>query len=226
MDLQVRALFTHDDHSRLLQVNEPGHAVAAPRFFLGRTSAGNLWRFRADIPDHVVEELNALCETEPAGFEPGIAPRHVDAYVALLETHAAVSKFWSGPVYRFLALQAPSRSLVLVDENNSDLLQGGFEGLADETIAAQPFVALLENGRAVSVCRSVRVTPEVHEAGVETLPEFRGNGYAVEVVVAWARMVQDAGAAPLYSTSWENTASQAVANKLNLELFGADFHVT
>ncbi|MEP6705207.1 MAG: GNAT family N-acetyltransferase, partial [Acidobacteriota bacterium] len=97
---------------------------------------------------------------------------------------------------------------------------------ADELKTAQPFVALLENGRAVSVCRSVRVMPEAHEAGVETVAEFRGNGYVVEVALAWARLVQDAGAVPLYSTSWENTASQAVANKLNLDLFGADFHVT
>ena len=34
----------------------------------------------------------------------------------------------------------------------------------------------------MSVCRSVRITPAAHEAGVETLPEFRGKGYAQDVV--------------------------------------------
>jgi hypothetical protein len=32
--------------------------------------------------------------------------------------------------------------------------------------------------------------------------------------------------APLYSTSWENTASQSLAKKLRLSLYGVDFHVT
>jgi len=34
------------------------------------------------------------------------------------------------------------------------------------------------------------------------------------------------GAIPLFSTSWENAASQAVAKKLRLAQYGADFHVT
>ena len=90
----------------------------------------------------------------------------------------------------------------------------------------QPFLAIVEAGRAVSVCRSVRITGEAHEAGVETLPEFRGKGYAKDTVAAWARSVQSMGAMPLYSTSWENTASQAVVKKLHLVQYGADFHIT
>ena len=78
----------------------------------------------------------------------------------------------------------------------------------------------------MSVCRSVRITPAAHEAGVETLPAFRGRGYAPDVVAGWARVVQSLGAMPFYSTSWENTASQAVAKKLHLVPYGTDFHVT
>jgi len=72
----------------------------------------------------------------------------------------------------------------------------------------------------------VRITPEAHEAGVESLPEFRGRGYATDVVAAWALLVKSLGALPLYSTSWENTASQAVATKLQLVQYGGDFHIT
>ena len=85
---------------------------------------------------------------------------------------------------------------------------------------------MLKDNRAVSVCRSVRITPQAHEAGLETLLEFRRRGYAKDVVIAWARAVQVMGATALYSTSWENIASQAVARKLKLEMFGSDFHVT
>lgn len=226
MDLQVRTLFTHDDHSRLVHINEPGHAAVAPRFFLGRTRSGNIWRFRADVPEHIADEINSLCLNEPAGFVPGDTPRYIDDYVALLETHAAVSKRWTGPVYRFTEFPKASGPAIVVTENNRDALQGGFEEFANELQTSQPFVALLENGRPVCVCRSVRITPEAHEAGVETLAEFRGNGFAKVVTLAWAHLVHAVGAVPLFSTSWDNTASRALARKLGLELFGADFHIT
>jgi predicted GNAT family acetyltransferase len=105
------------------------------------------------------------------------------------------------------------------------MLQNGFEKLVEELPAWQPFVALVEKNRVVSVCRSVRITPEAHEAGVETLPDFRGNGYAKDVVTEWARIVRAAGAIPLYSTAWENNASQAVARKLRLKCYGTDFNI-
>jgi RimJ/RimL family protein N-acetyltransferase len=131
-----------------------------------------------------------------------------------------------GPAYQFTEYFEPSRPLLAITETNAERLRGGFEKLIAELPAWQPFLALVEESRAVSVCRSVRITPVTHEAGVETLPEFRGKGYAKEVVVGWARVVQSLGAMPLYSTSWENTASQAVAKKLHLVPYGADFQVT
>ena len=144
----------------------------------------------------------------------------------LLEAHARVRRVWMGPAYRFTESAGPSRPLLAVTEANADLLRGGFEELVEELPVCQPFVALVEEGRAVSVCRSVRVTPAAHEAGVETLPDLRGKGYAKEVVAGWARSVRSVGAVPLYSTSWENTASRALAKKLRLVPFAADCHVT
>jgi predicted GNAT family acetyltransferase len=61
---------------------------------------------------------------------------------------------------------------------------------------------------------------------VETLPAARRRGHAVSVVAAWARAVKQIGALPLYSTSWDNVASQSVATKLGLSHFGVDFHVS
>jgi RimJ/RimL family protein N-acetyltransferase len=226
MAIHVQALFTHDAHSRLLFINEPGGRAPAPRLFFGRTRAGNLWRFRADLPEILLEELAALCMDEPAGEEFHSPPRHCAAYVRLLETHAPVHKLWMGPAYHFTEYVEPARHLLALTETNAERLRGGFEGLVAELSAWQPFLAIVEESRAVSVCRSVRITPAAHEAGVETLPEFRGKGYAKDVVAGWARIVQSMGAMPLYSTSWENTASQAVAKKLHLVPYGVDFHVT
>ena len=219
MNIHARALFTHNAESRLLFVNEPGGTgLPAPRLFLGRTRAGNVWRFHADLPEQLCEELHALCADEP--------PRQLEKFVRLLERHAPVQEISSGPAYQFTEYERPSKPLLLVTENNAALLQGGFEELVAELSTWQPFVALIEANRAVSVCRSVRITPEAHEAGVETLPNFRGQGYAKDVAAQWARLVRTAGAIPLYSTSWENNASQAVARKLHLKCYGADFHIT
>jgi RimJ/RimL family protein N-acetyltransferase len=229
MDLHVRALFIHDARSRLLFVNEPNepeNPIPAPRLFLGRTRAGNLWRFRADLPEMLIEELEALCADEPVKMELDNMPRHFEKYVRLLESHAAVQTLEAGPAYRFTEYVEPLQPLVALTEAEAEILRGGFEELVDELPTWQPFLALVEQGRAVSVCRSARITAAAHEAGVETLPDFRGKGYAKEVVAGWARLVQAMSAIPLYSTSWQNTASQAVAKKLRLAQYGADFHVT
>lgn len=228
MNIHVRALFTHNNESRLLFVNEPDNAVTpAPRLFLGRTRTGNIWRFRADLPDKLCKELDVLCADEPpVNTEFNEPPRHLETYVRLLESDAPVQNVSNGLAYQFIKYEMPSKRLLVVTEDNPETLQGSFEKLIEELAAWQPFVALVEDNRAVSVCRSVRITSEAHEAGVETLPEFRGNGYAKDVVCEWARLVRKAGAIPLYSTSWENNASQAVARKLGLKCYGVIFNVT
>jgi hypothetical protein len=226
MDAHVRALFTHDARSRLLLVNDPwGGGSQAPRLFLGRTAAGHLWRLRADLPDSLAGELESLCAAEPPDAEPRGAPRQADALVRVLETHAPAGVVEAGPAYRFAEYPEPARPLLAVTEENAECLRGGFEELLEELHARPPFLAVVEGGRAVSVCRSVRVTRAAHEAGVETLPEFRGRGYARDATAGWARLVRDGGAVPMYSTSWENAASRAVAKGLRLVQFGADFHV-
>ena len=228
MSINVRALFTHDGESRILFVNEPDSAIIpAPRLFLGRTREGNVWRFRAGLTKELCARLDALCADEPSvNVEFDEPPRHLETFVRLLESEASVQEISSGPAFQFTEYRVPSKPLLSITENNAETLQGGFEKLVGELPAWQPFIALVEQNQAVSVCRSVRLTPEAHEAGVETLPDFRGKGYAKEVTAEWARLVLATGAVPLYSTSWENTASQAVARKLELKCYGTDFHIT
>ncbi len=223
MAMHVEALYTHDANSRLLQINEPDGGGPAARFFLGRTAEGNLWRFRADLPQSRVEKLEALCKEEPITQDLQARPLHFEKYLQLLEPAQSV---WSGPAYYFTDFIESSRPFTIITEQNTDLLRGGFEKLISELPAWQPFVAIIENERAVSVCRSARITAKAHEAGLETLPDFRGKGYAKDVVAAWASQVRELGALPIYSTSWDNKASQAVTRKLNLTMYGVDFSVT
>ena len=78
----------------------------------------------------------------------------------------------------------------------------------------------------MSICRSVRASARAHEAGVETLAGYRRCGYATSVVTAWAIAVRALNLIPLYSTSWNNVASQGVARRLGLVQYGVDYHVT
>ena len=229
IDIHASLLFTYDSRSRLLFVNEPNSAVIpAPRLFLGRTQAGNIWWFRADLPEKLCEELHHLCGDEPllSSVEINKPPLNLRKFVRLLGANSPILNVYDGgPAYCFTEYQMTSKRLIAVTEKNSEMLKGGFEKLIEELPAWQPFVAHIEENRAVSICRSVRITTEAHEAGVETLPNFRGRGYAKEVTAEWARLVQAGGAIPLYSTSWGNNASQVVAQKLKLRCYGVDFEI-
>jgi len=111
-------------------------------------------------------------------------------------------------------------------EENAALLQPLLAPWLPDVTLSAPLFAIVVAGRAVAVCGSVRRTPPAHEAGVETVLEFRRRGFALEVVSTWAMAVRAMGVTPLYSTSWTNTASQAVARKLGLICFGTDLHLT
>ncbi len=226
VDSRVRCLFRHDQEGRITFANE--HVSArAPRFFLTRTPSAACWRFRDDLPVAIADQIDELCRDEPTSADLREPPRHSRRYRALLEADMPIEREWSGPAYRFpRPIAAPTGAIVAITTVNTHLLVPDFADWLADTGRCDPMVAYLHDGRAVSLCASVRITSAAHEAGVETSPAFRGCGYAADVVAAWARAVRKLGAEPFYSTSWENTASQAVANKLRLVLFGSDFHLT
>ncbi|MBE1446760.1 kasugamycin N-acetyltransferase AAC(2')-IIb [Paenibacillus sp. OAS669] len=225
MELHVEALFTCDSNKRLWLINEPWPGEAqAPRFFLGRTiEGGTLCRFRHDVPEELIEQLEALCTDEPLVTDLRTKPKHFETYMALLHGE----RFTMGPCFQIPDKLTTSMQVVTITRDNGmDYLQNGFEWLLSEIDYAQPCVALVREGQAVSICRSVRITLKAHEAGLETLEAFRGQGYAAEAVAGWAAAVRESGALPLYSTSWDNLASQSVARKTALSLYGANFTIT
>ncbi len=124
-------------------------------------------------------------------------------------------EFDSGPAFEF-----PER-VPLVEEalqiEDVELLQASFNGwTADELPGRSPIMAIVEDGVPVSICFSSRVSHLIAEAGVETVPEFRGRGFAGLAAAAWAAAIQASGRTPIYSTSWGNGPSLAVARKLGL----------
>jgi len=80
----------------------------------------------------------------------------------------------------------------------------------------QRVFAIVQDGRVVSSCRSVRENAQAGECYVFTEPEYRCRGYAQQTVIAWAHSLQTLGKLPFYSHEDNNWASQAVAQKLRL----------
>jgi predicted GNAT family acetyltransferase len=113
-----------------------------------------------------------------------------------------------------------------VTPDNATVLSPYLEDWSNDVASGVPMTAVLQDGKAVSVCGSVRTTPQAHEAGVETHPDFRGHGYGARVVAAWAKAVHEMARVPLYSTSWENEPSRALPKKVGLMQYGVDLHFT
>jgi RimJ/RimL family protein N-acetyltransferase len=225
MQFHVEALYTHDDDERLYRTNEPGGGPA-PRFFLGRTLEGNVCRFRFDLPDTEIGKLESLAGEEASLGELTPEPKRLEAYKEVLGKLAPIQRAWMGPSYQVPVTGKLPQEGTRVTNENTHLLRGGFDWLVESIDDEQPCVAIVRDGRAVTICRSGRITAAAHEAGIETLPEFRGRGYAVTAVLGWAAAVAESGSLPLYSTSWENLASQRVAAKAAAVQYGVTLHIT
>ena len=227
LQLQVEALFTHDAHGRILRVNEPD-GDPAPRFFLARSKDGNLWRCRDDVSAATTRELEDLAATEPVGDDVRAAPRNLHAFLSALEVDHTTVAVGSGPAYRFRAELPQPANVTRIARPDVYLLRPmswNLEETARRFERYEPFIAVVEDGVAVALCHSARLTERAAEAGVETLEAYRGRGYASAVVAAWAHAIRASGRIPLYSTSWDNHASQAVARRLGLVQYGVDLSI-
>jgi GNAT superfamily N-acetyltransferase len=214
MRLHIEALYEHTAGGRLVRVNVP-NGKEAPRFFLGRTAEGIEWRARHDLEDAMVRSLAAAVAAGGASFEP---------YERILAEAAPVGRRWAGPAY--YCPPTASSAAVAVTAHNVELLSPYLEPWRPDVALGMLLLAVVVDGHAVSICGSVRTTGAADEAGVETVEQFRGRGYASQAVAAWAEAVRGQGRVPLYSTSWENAASQSVARKLGMMQFGDDIHLT
>ncbi len=222
MELHIASAFRHDARGRLLAINEPEPDHPAPRLYLGRTTSGNIWRFRSDLPAALVQKLDALLRTEPTATDLSQPPVVLQA---LIETLQPVQDLTQGPAWHFPEHVPLPKGVVPITGVNVAACQRYFPWTAAHLVDLQPCRAVLVDGDAVSLCFSSRHGPEACAAGVFTVEECRGHGYAPAVVAAWANAVRESGRIPFYSTSWDNLASQAVARKLRLVLYGADLSI-
>jgi len=226
MRLHLQALFTSDDLGRLVAVNVTS-GPPAPRFFLGRTADGPVVAIGHGVPESTVDKLVALASDVRPGMDAG-SPLALPLQSAstLLSADRPVTKTWAGPNYVCPPELPSAPEATQITSSNSSVLSPYLEPWLEDVAEEVPMAAVLLDGRAVSVCCSVRISAAADEAGVETHPDFRGRGHAAAAVAAWSEAVRSVGRVPLYSTSWENRASQRVAARLGLVPYGTVLHVT
>ncbi|MEM8858355.1 MAG: GNAT family N-acetyltransferase [Chloroflexota bacterium] len=232
LDIQRSALFIEDANQKLRYIREPGYDESelypAPRFFMSRTASRNAWSFRYDVPHDICEVIERLCLNEPIVTDFCTPYRHMNDIREILSGHTPISDEWRGPAYWIPEQTDLSEHAVLITESNAHFLETYFPWkiTSRANFKTSPLVATIINDVAVSICYCARITKFAAEAGVETVKDFRGEGRAGQAVAKWAEIVRRKGIMPLYSTSWENVASQRVANKLKLTLYGENWHIT
>ncbi len=224
MALRADILFTYDTRGRMLCSNDPERRPA-PRVFLGCTPDGNVIRFGQDVADDLARRLEAVAERRPPGDDLRIPPATLAAMQEVLRRLAPATVDGGGPAYRFPASISQPRvqgDVVQITTANIDAVRDSYPWLIEELADWGPCFAVVRDGAAVSVCFTSRNGERATEAGVETLPDFRGQGYATAATAAWGAFIAAGGRIPLYSTGWDNLASQAVARRAGLVMFGAD----
>lgn len=224
MQMQAKALFTHDEKNFIREINNMYHAPA-PRFFLGRTMEGNVMRFRYDLPEGIIKRLTDLVAEQPLHDSLQTDTVLLEKIKEILQEHHEIQKIYEGPAYKLPRPTALPGGVMKITSDNVYLLKNSFDYMMSELPFWEPCFVKLVEGNAASICFSSRIAVATHEAGVETLPRFRGNGYAVEAVAVWASAIYDMGRIPTYSTSWENAASQSVVRKLKCDVYGVDLSI-
>src|SRR5262245_60491973 len=137
MDFHISALFRRDVSGRILISNETD-GERAPRLFLGRTTAGNLWRFRDDLPPDLVRELEAILAQEPIADDLRQPPAYLSDVCQLLSNHAPNVSIDQGPAWYFPDQIVLPRGVVAIPPAPREHLQEHFSFLAEDLENCQP----------------------------------------------------------------------------------------
>jgi GNAT superfamily N-acetyltransferase len=207
---------------RMVGADETGRITGAGRrLYVLRTREGVLCRCHADLSADAVAALERIAAAERGRHRDW--PRDYARYLSVLASVARVEAVRAGMLYR--VTNPPEGTATRITPANVHLLRGGLDEWRPDVEADRLVYAAIADGRAVSICASVRETEGAHAAGVETLPAYRRRGLAAEAVAAWASAVIRLGATPFYGTTFDNLASQGVARHLAMELVGSEFSV-
>lgn len=207
LELDLHTGFTWDARGRMVATNEPLATARrpAPALYILAGADHELRRFGAALPDAVVDALAAIDR---------------DGVADVLARHAPIEDTYRGPSYVFPDAVPAPHGPIEIDAWNVPLARETYPWLVAEHAAWPPCFGVLCDGAVVSICFSARLAPDAAAAGVDTLPAYRGRGFATAVTAAWGRAIRASGRTAFYGTSHDNHASQGVARRLGLRPIG------
>lgn len=221
-ELYLRTSFVLDERGRIASTREPG-GRRGPLFTIVRGATRRAWAIRDDVPDGLAHELARLAREEPPAPDLREPPVHALRYQSLLGDRLRGARPYGGPAFTFPATLPRAGEVVVVEDEGR--LERHFRGWIPGEIAAgrAPVLAVVAEGAPVSICFCARLSEVAAEAGLETAAPFRGRGLGPRVTAAWAEAIRASGRLPLYSTSWTNVASLAVARTLGLTAYASSW---
>ena len=218
-EFHLQNQFVFDGNGRISGTRSPETRLG-PLFHLVRGKESCAWALRVDVPRHIADELDGLARAEPPVSDFRDAPIYAERYTSLLGRRVE-----SGTVFTFPEEIVQPCGTVFIEDIQS--LDHHFSGWTVSEIPYRtPLVALVEEGYTVSVCFCAWRSDAAAEAGLETAASFRGRGLGPRVTAGWALAIRASGRVPLYSTSWSNGASLAVARKLGLAAYGSKWSIS
>ncbi|MBN2006954.1 MAG: GNAT family N-acetyltransferase [Anaerolineae bacterium] len=162
-----------------------------------------------------------LCYDNPAWES------HLGAIFPGLKTEPARHRYYtfSKPILDWQAVQPAGSEILRIDEallarrdlRNIEMLTGWVDSFwrtrADFENTGFGF-ALLQGDVVISCCLSVFVSGKARELGLETVPEYRGQGYATAVAARSVAFCADLGLTPHWHSEEENISSWRVAERI------------
>ena len=193
----------------------------APDLHIVQSESAVICRMHRRLPRASTDALLAIAARKRG--RPVAWAQDYAAYVEILAALGPIASIRAGPLHAFPVDRAVGIDAVVLTPSDAALLADGLDELLPDVASGLPAVAVLRDGRAVSICASVRATAAIRCAGVETLPEHRLRGCGGAVVLAWADEIRRRGAEPFYGTTFDNVASQRLAQRVGLRVVASEF---
>lgn len=225
--IHARVLFELDANGRIVRVNEIDPENEAPAVFFARGVKSNLVLFRQDVPDWLASEIATLAQRislwDGVGQDSGVYEPIRSSFAhwqsEFDETH--------GPAFEFPdSFSTSENESTILDSSDVSVLAKNFPYTQSIFASRSPVAVVLRDEQAVACCFSARKSDVASEAGVATLEQFRGLGFAQATTAAWAEKVRSQALIPLYSTSWSNQGSLKVAKRLGLKAYADTWSVS